>query len=376
VSRAGRLAAVLLLAAAAAAPPAALAQGEVSAGDGTLYIGTYANAIYEIDEASAAVTGRIPLQTGIPRSMVMSADRSRFYVLDISYENIEVVDIAGRRTLDRFTLSTPGQKVRIWGYNIDPRERYAILLVKRYRQQPDRYEVGPPTLLRYDLRTKSVTDTIAWPQGEEREGARILFSPDGDLLYFFADEILVFETERFTEVGRWDYAAALDDGMGDLSFGFPEQPYEESGYYTGLFRVRDPVQNRQLMGVARVHLNDRRLDYFALGPSASVSFALAPGGRRAYGLVQEVGNYQFWTFDLESRRVESRARFAGRPRMSLMTSSNGRVLYVYNAGNTIDLYDADGYRHLRTIEMDADNTTQLFVVPGPRGRAATAPGER
>jgi hypothetical protein len=287
-----------------------------------------------------------------------------------------VVDIATRRSIDRFTLSTPGQKVRIWGYNIDPRERYAILLVKTLRQQPDRFEVSPPMLLRYDLRTKSVTDTIAWPQGEEREGARILFSPDGDLLYFFADEILVFETERFTEVGRWDYAAALDDGMGDLSFGFPEQPYEESGYYTGLFRVRDPVQNRQLMGVARVHLNDRRLDYFALGPSASVSFALAPGGRRAYGLVQEVGNYQFWTFDLESRRVESRARFAGRPRMSLMTSSNGRVLYVYNAGNTIDLYDADGYRHLRTIEMDADNTTQLFVVPGPRGRAATAPGER
>jgi hypothetical protein len=44
-------------------------------------------------------------------------------------------------------------------------------------------------------------------------------------------------------------------------------------------------------------------------------------------------------------------------------SSNGRIIYVYNAGQTIDLYEAATYKYLRTIEMGADQTTELFVVP-------------
>ena len=49
--------------------------------------------------------------------------------------------------------------------------------------------------------------------------------------------------------------------------------------------------------------------------------------------------------------------------MALRTSSNGKVLYIYQAGNTIDLYDAATYKYLRTITLDADMTTELFVVP-------------
>ena len=55
--------------------------------------------------------------------------------------------------------------------------------------------------------------------------------------------------------------------------------------------------------------------------------------------------------------------FQGRPRMSLRSSSNGKVLYVYNAGNTIDLYDASNFKYLRTITLDTDTTTRLYVVP-------------
>jgi hypothetical protein len=49
--------------------------------------------------------------------------------------------------------------------------------------------------------------------------------------------------------------------------------------------------------------------------------------------------------------------------MELKTSSNGRILYIYEAGNTIDLYDAATYRHLRTIALDADMATDLYVMP-------------
>lgn len=49
--------------------------------------------------------------------------------------------------------------------------------------------------------------------------------------------------------------------------------------------------------------------------------------------------------------------------MALRPSSNGQILYVYRAGNTIDLYEAATYRYLRTITLDGD-MTGFFVVPG------------
>src|SRR6266487_980729 len=65
----------------------------------------------------------------------------------------------------------------------------------------------------------------------------------------------------------------------------------------------------------------------------------------------------------EHRRFAGRTEFKGRKRMGLKTSSNGKILYIYVAGNTIDLYDAATYQYLRTITIDGDQTTELFVLP-------------
>ena len=158
-----------------------------------------------------------------------------------------------------------------------------------------------------------MTDTIPWPRGEEREGAQIIFSPNGDLMYFFTqDDVLIYDTNTLKEVDRWDISKTLfEEGLGRINFGFPYDVYEEPGFYTGLFRTTDPVNRRTQMGVARMDLANRQLDFYSLGPSQAVSFRLAPDRKRAYGIHNEVGNYQFWTFDLESRRV---ARQDGVPR--------------------------------------------------------------
>jgi hypothetical protein len=58
--------------------------------------------------------------------------------------------------------------------------------------------------------------------------------------------------------------------------------------------------------------------------------------------------------------------YSGRPRTAIQTSSNGRFIYLYEAGNTIDLYDAEEFKYLRTITLDADMTYDSFHVIGPR----------
>jgi hypothetical protein len=140
---------------------------------------------------------------------------------------------------------------------------------------------------------------------------------------------------------------------------------EDPGFYTGIFNVQDAVQHRAIMGIARVNLAKKDVEFYPLGPASGVgSFALAPGRKMAYGLHSEIGKYEFWSFDLEHRKLGPHMEFNGRPRMGLKVSSNGKVLYIHVAGNTIDLYDAATFQYLRTISLDADMTTNLYVMPG------------
>ena len=354
-----------------ALPAAALAQG---GGNGVIYMAAYDHAIHVIDENTLEVVDKIPTSIGIPIGLTLSKNHERIYVRDAEFEEIEVIDVASRESIDSFTLSRGDRKVRIWGMEVDPSEEFVILNTMRYTKRIDRWEIEEAVLLKYDLTEKEVTDTIPWPEGEGGRRARLMFSPEGEYLYFFSrGSIIALETEDFTEVDRWDLSRPIEEGLGRFSFGFPTSPHDDEGFHTGLFNFTDPVQNRRMMGIARVNLAERDVDFFTLGPSSPVSFRLAPGGRKAYGLVQQIGNYEFWTFDIEGRRVENRQRFPGRPRMSLEISSNGELLYIYNAGATIDVYDADTYEFIRTVTFDADMTSFVMIPEGTGPQAETGP---
>jgi DNA-binding beta-propeller fold protein YncE len=339
-------------------------------GNGTLYIGGYPNLIWIIDEATEKITGTIQVKSGIPRRMGLSRDLKRFYIIDATNEFVEIIDIASRTTIDTFRLTEGTRRVRISSLEPDPTHRYAIMLTRTATKQRDRVEIGGSTLQQYDLNEHKVMRTIPWPNGQEQDNANLMFSPDGKLLYFLGNEVRIFETENFTQVDQWDMSN-LEEGLGQVSvsfggFGGIDTVNDESGYLTTTLTIEDPVQHRRMMGVARINLVKKDLEFYTLGPAGGVNFALAPDRKRAYGLESSVGRYQFWTFDLERRRVVSRAEFDGRPRMSLKTSSNGQLLYIYNAGDTIDIYDGSSYKYLRTITLPGDVTTQFYVVP--RGR--------
>ena len=339
-----------------------------SGGDGTLYVGTYARNILVLDEATMSVRDTLHTSVGIPE-ISLSFDKKHLYVTDPGDEKVEILDLATKQSLGMFTLSHDSVRVRMNGFSLDPMERFAIILVKIYTKHRDRYDVSRPTLLRYDLAKREVTDTIAWPRGEEREFAQIVFPPKGDLMYFFTqDDVLIYDTNTLKQVDRWDIQRTLfEEGLGRINFGLPYDVYEEPGFYTGLFRTNDPVNHRTQMGVARMDLVNRQLDFYSLGPSQAVSFRLSPDRKRAYGIHSEVGNYQFWTFDLESRRVLGKTEFPGRPRMGLVVSSNGTQLYITTAGSTIDRFSTQGFMHLGTVNLGAD-MTNVIIVPKPAAR--------
>lgn len=350
-----------------ARPSAAATKPAVAGSQGTFYIGTYAGNIAIIDEATEKVMGQVPLKNGIPGNFEISDDRSRFYITDASGEKVEIVDRVKRETIDTFTLSHDRTKTRIWDFQPDPHDKYLMIVYREYTLLNDRWDIGPSTLVQYDLASHKISRTIPWPKGEERDGAGIVFSPDGRLMYMFGDDVLIYETENFTQVDKWDVSRPLEEGAGRVSFGGLDPFSDDPGFYTGLLTMNDPLQNRRIMGIGRVDLAKKKIDFHPVGPARALSFTVTRDHKKAYGLVRDVGDYEFWTFDLDTYRVVSRTPFRGRPRMALRVSSDGKVLYIYQAGNTIDLYDTATLKLLRTITLDGDMTRLLLLPPSRAG---------
>ena len=344
-----------------------------SGGDRLMYIGTYAGEIQVFDEATEQNTGAIKLATGIPRSLTLSQDRSRFYVLDSTLEKVEVVDIASRRSLRSFTLSGGSRKTRIRALAVDPLERFILLVTRSATRRMDHFEISDLVIQQYDLRENKIIRDIAWPGGEVREFVNLRFSPDGKFLYFFGDDVHILETEKFTEVEKWPLSQPIEPGLGRVNLGPSDDFNDDPGFFTGLFTMQDPVQHRRLMGIGRVNLVGKSVDFTPIGPAENVGFIMTPDRKRGYGLLQQIGRYEFWTFDLEQKKLLARTPFEGRPRMALRVSSNGKLLYVFQAGATIDVYDAASFKLLRTIEMTADQTTNLFILPRPAATASRQP---
>ena len=153
----------------------------LTGGNGTLYIGGYPNLVWIIDEATEKVVGTIQTKTGIPRRLTLSRDLKRFYNIDATNEFVEILDIASRKTVDSFRLTEGNRRVRIATLEPDPEHRYLMMITRTSTKLRDRVEIGPSELQQYDLTTHKITRTVPWPDGEERDQANLVFSPDGKL---------------------------------------------------------------------------------------------------------------------------------------------------------------------------------------------------
>lgn len=336
----------------------------------TWYIPTYSRDLLVWDEATERIVDRIRMRHPIPNEMTLNESRTRLYVLEASGQIMEVVDLRTRSVVDEFTLSSGNVSVRIDGFAVHPSGERAVLVTKRFTKGRDRFTVEGPFVLEYDLRAKAVTDTLEWPDGRERDrGGDFRFSPDGRTLYFFADDVIALDAETYEEVDRWRLSQPMESGLGRPNFSLNPGTYDEPGVATGVFQMTDPVQNRAMLGIASVRLSEKEADFYTLGPAAPLrGFAVAPGRRRAYALHSDVGDYEFWEFDLSERRLVGRHPFAGRPRMGIQASADGRKLYVHVAGNTIDVYDSGTFELLRTVSFDEDMTLgNVIVIPGAAG---------
>ena len=369
------LAATMAVRADAAPGSDGAAPAKLTGGTGTIYLASHGGRVAVIDEATEKLTADIPLKTGMPWAMRLSPDASRLYVQSADQEHFEVIDVPSRQTLDTFTLSAGNTHIRALAFDVDPQNRFMVIVARETKKLIDRFEIGAPSFFQYDLKEHKVVKTLAWSADPEPAYyyLSLKFSPDGKFLYVFGNDILILDATSLQKVDSWDLALPNEPGLGRFDMASMDETYDEPGFFTALFTMDDPVQKRPLLVVGRVDLAGKSIDFFPIGPSqerGGVSFALGADRKRGYILVQaqEIRRYELWTIDMSRKRLQSKVEFDARPRMALRSSSNGQILYIYQAGNTIDLYDAAGFKYLRTITLDADMMYNTFHVVPPRGQ--------
>jgi DNA-binding beta-propeller fold protein YncE len=339
---------------------------------GTLYVGAWQRQVLVVDEAQGKVVDRIQLQTGTPQSLTLSYNKKQIYATTWN-NGVEVIDLATRKVVNQFKLGDDARFVRIRGFAPDPTDNLLYATINVAVKEIDRFTIEKPKFAVIDLTQKKIVKTFDFPKEYETPfgfmaGYRV--SPDGKLLYVFKEDVLIFDLKDFKQVDKIELSKPPHPGAFPVRVGGGDDPNDEPGVVTSVFNATDPLVRRPIFGIARLDLSSRALDFTPVGPAVlgMTGLRLTPDRKTGY-TVAFLGNRneptrrtEFWVFDLTSRKLIKKHEFESRSRFSFNLSSDGKKLYVYGAGPTIEIYDAETFKLEREIEFEGDITTQMLAL--------------
>jgi len=352
-----------------------------------MYVGTLDKKLLIIDEGKEAVVGEVPLG-GIPRTVALSADKKKLYIVS-TLMLLETVDLDAQKVTSSFSLADPRTKVRITanapailegggarysGIAVDPQGRYLYTTMRNVVKELDQFRIDPPQFVAIDLEDKKIAK--AWPFPKDMNqgfgfNATYKVSADGKRLYVFQENILIFDLETFKQIDSIELAQPPFPGASPYRLAASDDPFEAPDSVTSVFTAVDPIVHKGTMGVAKIDLATRKVDYFPIGPTLPMSsFMLSPDRKRGYSVMPKIstgGNREseWWVWDLQNHKVIKKKSLDARPTGTrFAVSSDGRKLYFY--GNaTLEIFDAETLESTKIMYLNKDTTTNLITLPPP-----------
>jgi DNA-binding beta-propeller fold protein YncE len=343
---------------------------------GLLYMGAWPKQILVIDEAQQKVIDHIQLETGTPRRIEISHDRKKLFVSTWDHSGVEVVDLVTRKVVNHFSVDEGNRRVHFFQFTSDPQDKVLYATINAAVKQIDRFELEPTKLAVIDLAQQKITKTVEYPKEEENLFSRfagLRVSPDGKHLYHFRENVLIFDTTDFKLEEKIELAKPLFPGMEHVGVEANNDPADDPGLMHAFFNASDPVVHREIFGIARVDLSKKDFDFTPVGPATLglMGLYMTPDRKTGYTVAfthNNPGNRrcEFWVFDMNTRKLVKKVEFAARTRFDFSISSTGKQLYIFGAGATIEIFDTDTLQLQKTIDLQADTTTNLVVVPAKR----------
>jgi hypothetical protein len=345
---------------------------------GLCYMGTWPHHVLVMDEQKQAVLDRIELKTGVPFGLMLSFDKKKLYATTIERSGIETIDLATRKVVDSFELDSGNRKERLAAYAIDKEGKYLYSIVAPTVKLIDRFDIEPAQFITVDLAAHKIVRRVPYPKDLDVYDVTGLFasydgglriSPDGKFLYLFRQNILVFDTTDFKLVDKIELAKPTFAGMDTVSFNLVDDAYRDPNLVTSLFVSSDPFVHKPAFGVATVNLDTRNVDFTPVGPYTSGLMGLFISPDQSTGYTVSITGSganrrtEFWSIDMNTKKLINRVEFHGRRRFNFALSPSGKSLYIYVAGFEVDCFDAKTLQHTKTVDMGSDVTTNMVVVP-------------
>src|SRR5215475_6189872 len=325
-----------------------------------MYVGTLDKKLLILDEDKEAVAGEIPLG-GIPRTTALSFDKKRLYILSTQML-LETVDLETKKVISSFSLNDPRTKTRIQanaptileggggrysGLAVDPQGRYIYTTLRNVVKELDQFRIDPPQFVAIDLQEKKIAK--AWPFPKDMNqgfgfNATYKVSADGKRLYVFQENILVFDLDTFKQIDTIELAQPPFPGSSPYRLAASDDPFEAQDSVTSVFTSVDPVVHKGTMGLAKLDLTTRKVDYFPIGPLLPMQgFQLSPDRKRGYSVMPKIstgGNREseWWVWDLQNHKIVKKKDLDARPTgLRFAVSSDGKKLYFYGGGSTLEV---------------------------------------
>jgi hypothetical protein len=350
-----------------------------------MYIGTLDKKLLVLDEAKEEVVDQIALD-GIPRVTCLSADHKKLYIISTQMV-MEIVDLETRKLVTSFSLSDSRSRPRIQasapdrinigtssrfaGLAVDPQGHYLYTTMRVVVKDIDQFHIEPPQFVAIDLQEKKVAK--AWPFPKDMDqgfgfDATYKVSPDGKLLYVFQDDILVFDLSSFKQVDKFELAHPPYPGASPYRLAANEDSFDAPDTVTSVFTSVDPIVHKGTLGLATIDLPTHKVDFFPIGPLLPMmGFQVSPDHKIGYSVMPKIGVggnrlTEWWVWDIPNHSVIKRKEFESRPTFRFAVGGDGKKLYLYGAGSTLEIFDSQTLESRKLIFLNKDTTTNLITI--------------
>lgn len=356
----------------------------VSAGH-LMYVGTLDKKLLVFDEDKEEVIDQIPL-TGIPRVTTLSADQKTLYIITTRME-LEIVDLPGRKEVSHFELadirSRPrmvavspdriniGSNARFSGMAVDPQGKYLYTTMRVVYKDIDQYRIEEPQFVAIDLHAMKIAKSWPFPKNLDQGfgfNATFKVSPDGKQLFVFQDDILVFDLDTFAQVDKIALAQPPYPGATPYRLAETGDTFDSPDTVTSVFTSTDDIVHKGTIGMATMNLNTRKVDYYPIGPLLPMmGFLISPDHKRGYSVMPKMGAgenryVEWWVWDIATHSVINKKEFEGRTTFKFAVGGDGKHLYLYGAGSTLEVFDAETLTSKKVIYLDKDTTTNIIAL--------------
>jgi DNA-binding beta-propeller fold protein YncE len=353
---------------------------------GLMYIGTLDKKLLVFDEDKEEVVGEIPM-AGVPRATAVSVDKKQLYIINTRM-GLEIVDLDTRKTSGVLNLSDGRSRPDIFGFApdlvnpgnydfegfqglaVDPNGQYLYSSMKVTIKDLDEYRIEPAKFVAIDLRNRTIAKTFPFPKElDQGFGPLVSFkvSPDGKQLYVFGNDILIFDLATFNEVGKIALSKPSYPGASPLRLGATDDPYDDTTKVTSVFTSVDPIVHKGTLGLATLNLMTREVSYNPIGAAfPMLGFMVSPDRKLGYSVMFNYagGNRrtEWWVWDLATHQVIKTQPFESRPTFRFSISSDGKKLYLYGSGSTLEIFDAATLTSRKVLYLNRDITTNLVTL--------------